>query len=99
MITTEDGHKVVKASVDDVSSMDFVKIQWVPQNHLIDLNVTIPGPVYINNNINPDSLRFEKGYIERSVLDFLEGDLIQLERIGFGRIDQILPDRVEIYLT
>jgi len=97
--TTESGHKVIKASVEDVSSKDFVKIQWVPQNHLVDLIVSIPEPIYINNKLNPDSLRFEKGYIERSVLDFLEGDLIQLERIGFGRIDRILPTKVEINLT
>jgi len=84
--------------VDD-PSLNFTKIQWVPKNFSTKLVVNVPGPLYINGKINPNSLRIEKGYIEKSVLELHEGDLIQLERIGFGKIVELSQKRIELNLT
>ena len=89
----------IKAEYNDNPSFNFPKIQWVPCNYSTGLSVNIPGPLYIGGDINPDSLKQESGYIEKSALEFQEGDLIQLERIGFGRIEKITKNRIEVNLT
>lgn len=90
---------LVESSYVDDPSLNFTKIQWVPFNYCMELIANVPGTLYIDGEINPDSLKSEKGYIERSALEFQEDDIIQLERIGFGRIDKITYNRIEINLT
>ncbi|MFX0126225.1 MAG: glutamate--tRNA ligase [Candidatus Hodarchaeota archaeon] len=90
---------VVTSDYDDNPSLNFTKIQWVPKNYCLELMVNIPGPLYIDGEVNPNSLRTENGYIEKSVLELHEGDLIQLERIGFGKIVKLNQKRIELNLT
>ncbi|MFW9996390.1 MAG: glutamate--tRNA ligase [Candidatus Odinarchaeota archaeon] len=90
---------VVNASIDESKSKDFDKIQWVPANFSKELLLNIPGLLYVNGEINPESLTIAKGFIEQSVLEFQVGDLLQLERIGYGRIDKLSTDLIEINLT
>lgn len=99
ILKTKDDHYIIKSSYDKNPSLDFAKIQWVPVNYCLRLIVNIPGPLFIGRAINPKSLIRKKGYIERSILEFQEGDLIQLERIGFGRIDRISDNEIEVNLT
>ncbi|UCE14036.1 MAG: glutamate--tRNA ligase, partial [Candidatus Heimdallarchaeota archaeon] len=97
--TYKNGRNVVKSSYDENPSLDLPKIQWIPKNNHMKLIVNIPGPLYIEEKINPNSLRREKGYIEKAALKFQEGDLIQLERIGFGRIDSISQNEIIVNMT
>ncbi|UCG02861.1 MAG: glutamate--tRNA ligase [Candidatus Heimdallarchaeota archaeon] len=90
---------VVTSNFEDDPSLNFTKIQWVPKNYCLELMVNIPGPLYINGEINPSSLRIENGFIEKSVLELQKGDLIQLERIGFGKIVDLNQKRIELNLT
>ncbi|MFX1508618.1 MAG: hypothetical protein ACFFDC_21255, partial [Promethearchaeota archaeon] len=96
--TTENQISVI-SDYDKDTSLNFTKIQWVPKNYSVELVVNVPGPLYIEEEINPHSLRVEQGYIEKSVLELHEGDLIQLERIGFGKIVKLDQKSVEINLT
>ncbi|MFX1284114.1 MAG: glutamate--tRNA ligase [Promethearchaeota archaeon] len=93
------GQYVIEARYDANPSLNFPKIQWVPVNYCIEMDINIPGPLYIGKDINPHSLVQRSGYIEKSVLEFNEADLIQLERIGFGRIEKITSNWIEINLT
>lgn len=90
---------VVMSDFDNDPSLNFSKIQWVPQNFCLELMVNVPGPLFIDGEINPNSLRIKNGYIEKSVLELQEGDLIQLERIGFGKIVNLGQKRIELNLT
>lgn len=90
---------VVISDFYDDPSLNFSKIQWVPENYCLELMVNVPGPLYIDGEINPNSLRIKTGYIEKSVLELQEGDLIQLERIGFGKIVSLNQKRIELNLT
>ncbi|MHA2294925.1 MAG: glutamate--tRNA ligase [Candidatus Hodarchaeales archaeon] len=91
--------KKVIATIADSSSISHEKIQWVPVNFCKELVMNIPGQMYNKGELNPDSIKIEKGFIEKSARRFQVGDLIQLERIGFGRIDKLLSDRIEVNLT
>ena len=64
----------VISDYDDDPSFDFTKIQWVPKHFSTELSVNVPSPLYINREINPNSLRIEKGFVEKSVLKLHEGD-------------------------
>ncbi len=64
------------------------KIQWVSEN-TTPVQLFIPDLLFINEEVNPHSLRIEKGLGEKALQLTKPGDLIQLERRGFGRIDQI----------
>ena len=97
--TLKDNQCFVESSYVDDPALNFIKIQWVPNNYCTELLANVPGPIYIGGDINPNSLKRETGYIEKSVLEFQEGDLIQLERIGFGRIEKITHNRIEVNLT
>lgn len=89
----------IEARYDSTPSFDFPKIQWVPINYCTELIANIPGPLYIEGEINPYSLNRKSGYIEKSALGFKKDDLIQLERIGFGRVDKLTRNRIEVNLT
>ncbi|MFW9903965.1 MAG: glutamate--tRNA ligase [Candidatus Thorarchaeota archaeon] len=97
--TSKENQIEVTSDYDEDHSLNFTKIQWVPKSYSIELIVNVPGPLYIDGEINPHSLTVEKGFIEKSVLELHEGDIVQLERIGFGKIVKMDQKRVEINLT
>ncbi|MHA2328672.1 MAG: hypothetical protein ACXACR_09135 [Candidatus Hodarchaeales archaeon] len=87
------------AKYNESPSFNFPKIQWVPHNFCVELLVNIPGPLFQNGQINPDSLLMKKGLIEKSVEQFQEGDQVQLERIGLGIIEKITENKIEVNMT
>jgi glutamyl-tRNA synthetase len=87
------------AKYNESLSFNFPKIQWVPHNFCVELLVNIPGPLFQNGQINPDSLLMKKGLIEKSVEQFQEGDQVQLERIGLGIIEKITENKIEVNMT
>jgi glutamyl-tRNA synthetase len=67
---------------------DSAKIQWTTDKY-IKMKVQIPHLLFINNKFNEDSLEIIDGYAEESVSQLKTDDIIQFERFGFVRIENI----------
>ena len=65
-----------------------LKIQWTIDN-FVKLNILIPAPLFINDEYNPNSLNKIEGYAEEAVKLIKTGEIIQFERFGFVRIENI----------
>lgn len=63
------------------------KVQWVVPEACFPLSVMIPGPLLIDENFNPHSLRLANGMIESSASSLRIGEIFQLVRFGFCRLD------------
>lgn len=62
------------------------KIQWVTDDS-IPFVVRIPGPLYVGDVYNEQSLQTVNGLAEPSCKELAIGDIIQFVRFGFCRID------------
>jgi glutamyl-tRNA synthetase len=63
------------------------RIQWVSPNAHEPLKVLVPGPLLLNDVFNPDSLQVIDGLIESSGGKLVVGEIFQLVRFGFSRLD------------
>jgi len=66
---------------------DVPKVQWVSEP--IKVEVEKAEMLYLNNRINKDSLRRIQGYGEKKLKDLEIGEIIQLERFGYTKINNI----------
>ncbi|MFW9852794.1 MAG: glutamate--tRNA ligase [Candidatus Thorarchaeota archaeon] len=66
---------------------DIPKIQWVSDP--IKVEIERAEMLYLNNRINKDSLRKVQGYGERKLQELQIGEIIQLERFGYTKINNI----------
>ncbi len=64
------------------------KIQWVTETEQTKMQVTVTGPLLIDERYNPHSLKVVEGVAEASVGSLPMGEIIQFVRFGFCRIDQ-----------
>ncbi|MCS7116429.1 MAG: glutamate--tRNA ligase [Nitrososphaerales archaeon] len=62
------------------------KVQWVTERY-IEFTVLIPGPLYIGDRFNEESLKVERGFAEEACSGLKVGEMIQFVRFGFCRID------------
>ncbi len=67
---------------------DSAKIQWTTDN-FIKTDIIIPHPLIINDKFNENSLEIIKGYAEEAASKLKKDEIIQFERFGFVRIDNI----------
>jgi glutamyl-tRNA synthetase len=74
-----------------------IKIQWVTDDS-IPLELCYPDVLFINGELNSSSLRKVKGIGERAIQEVKPGTIIQLERKGFGFIDEN-AEKVRINMT
>jgi len=63
-----------------------LKIQWVT-DACAKLEVLVPGPLYLEDQPNPESLKVISGLIEESGAKIPIGEQFQLVRVGFCRLD------------
>ncbi|MGI0092112.1 MAG: glutamate--tRNA ligase, partial [Nitrososphaerales archaeon] len=63
------------------------KIQWVVPDQSVPLKVKVTGPLLINDEYNPASMRDADGSIESSAKQMKVGEIFQLVRFGFCRLD------------
>ncbi|MFX0195219.1 MAG: glutamate--tRNA ligase, partial [Candidatus Hodarchaeota archaeon] len=97
-ILNTDNNKVL-AEYCSQRTPDIPKIQWVTENS-IPTALTCPDVLLLENNTpNPNSLVIKSGLAEMSLQKAQIGDIIQLERIGFGRIDKIDNEKIVINMT
>jgi glutamyl-tRNA synthetase len=64
-----------------------LKVQWVTPEFSSDFEVAVTGQLLINDEYNPNSLRIAKGRIEADADRLSVGEIIQLVRFGFCRLD------------
>ena len=97
-----DGRKV-KATLHWVSASEAVPAQVRLYDHLFrtpDADNVPEGGTFLDN-LNPDSLRTVTGYVEPNIRDYLSGDRVQFERLGYFCLDskENLPERLVINRT
>ena len=63
------------------------KFQWVVPRESIPFEIVITGPLLVNDLYNPDSLKVLNGRIEKSARNMKVGEIFQLLRFGFCRLD------------
>ncbi|MDA4130694.1 MAG: glutamate--tRNA ligase [Thaumarchaeota archaeon] len=63
------------------------KLQWVTSEQSIPFEVMVTGPLLINEQYNPESLRLANGRIEWAATNLKPGQIFQLVRFGFCRLD------------
>jgi len=73
------------------------KIQWTTNNY-VKMTVFIPHLLYINDTYNKNSLESVDGFAEESVSKLKTGEIIQFERFGFVRIENI-DNKLKGYYT
>ncbi len=70
-------------------SIDAKKVQWVEKNNYVNAELIIPKPLLINGEINKDSLESVKGYAESYAKNINKDDVVQFERVGFFKLDDV----------
>ncbi len=74
-------------TLEDAQSQKAAIIQWTPVEESVKANVIMPDNTTIN------------GYIEADSKDLKVDDMVQLERFGFARVDEITDDEITFYYT
>ena len=64
------------------------KIQWTTDKH-IKMSVFVPHPLFVKDKYNKDSLETVNGFAEEAVSKLKTGEIVQFERFGFVRIENI----------
>ena len=67
---------------------DSAKIQWTTDKY-IEMKVLVPHLLFIDDKYNKDSLEQVYGFAEEAVSKLKTGEIIQFERFGFVRIENI----------
>jgi len=84
----EKAGEYVRAEFLSREPMKNVKIiQWVPVDEAVKVTILVPDIIYVNDEINPNSLKIVKGFGERAVEDVKVDEIVQFERFGFCRRD------------
>ncbi len=66
---------------------DIPKIQWIPRNNPVNIEVLIPNMLFINDQFNENSLEVRQGITEQYYLELNVGAEIQFMRFGYCRKD------------
>jgi glutamyl-tRNA synthetase len=64
------------------------KIQWTTDKY-IKMKVLVPHLLFVDDKYNEDSLNDIEGYAEKAVSSIKTGEIVQFERFGFVRIENI----------
>ena len=63
------------------------KIQWVPEKTSHKIMIQIPGPLFVDEKFNEDSLEEVKAFVEPHYMQLNDGDEIQFVRFGYCKKD------------
>ncbi|MGB9002595.1 MAG: glutamate--tRNA ligase [Nitrosotalea sp.] len=63
------------------------KIQWVPRQNVVKIEVLIPKILFVNEQFNENSLEIKQAFTERHYLELNVGTEIQFVRYGYCRKD------------
>jgi glutamyl-tRNA synthetase len=86
-IKEKNGKLVGEFAGDDLIPSS-AKIQWTTDK-FIKMSVFVPHLLFVNDEFNKDSLKKIDGYAEEAVLELKTDEIIQFERFGFVRIENL----------
>ena len=69
------------------------RLQWVSEP--VEIEIVKPEMLYLNNRINKDSLGYIAGFGEKSISNLKIGEIIQLERFGYTKVNK-KNDKIEM---
>ncbi|MHA2308849.1 MAG: glutamate--tRNA ligase, partial [Candidatus Heimdallarchaeaceae archaeon] len=69
------------------------RLQWVSEP--VKIEIVKPEMLYLNNRINKDSLGYIAGFGEKSISNLKIGEIIQLERFGYTKVNK-KNDKIEM---
>jgi len=84
----EKNKDVLTEYVDENLIPGSAKIQWTTDK-FVEMSVFIPHFIYIDEKYNADSLERADGFAEEAVLKLKTDEIVQFERFGFVRIENI----------
>jgi glutamyl-tRNA synthetase len=85
---TDVGKDSIQAKYDGEDRVpELRKLQWVSEGEEIPLRAKIPGPLLVNDQFNPESLKIIDGVAEGSASQIEIGKIVQFVRFGFCRKD------------
>ncbi|MHA1954236.1 MAG: glutamate--tRNA ligase, partial [Candidatus Heimdallarchaeaceae archaeon] len=61
----------------------------------VKIEIVKPEMLYLNNRINKDSLGYIAGFGEKSISNLKIGEIIQLERFGYTKVNK-KNDKIEM---
>ncbi len=80
--------KTIRARYLTLENVDRIKkVQWVVPGESFPISITVPGPLLVEDKYNPESLRVVEGLIESGAKTIKMGEIFQLVRFGFCRLD------------
>ncbi|MGB6463260.1 MAG: glutamate--tRNA ligase [Nitrosotalea sp.] len=86
--------RITKVGTDmeaDMTDSDFKpqipKIQWVPRQNVVKIEVLIPKILFVNEQFNENSLEIKQAFTEPHYLELNVGTEIQFVRYGYCRKD------------
>ena len=85
---TEKNDSVFAEYIGEKLIPESAKIQWTTDN-FVKMNVFVPRLLYENDKYNPDSLETAEGFAEEAVSLLKTGEIVQFERFGFLRIENV----------
>lgn len=90
-------HKIEGVIAGDQLDQAQLKIQWVTDNS-VPVELRVPDVLFIDDEPNPTSLKIIEGKGEQALTDVKPGTIIQLERKGFGYLEEF-TEKVKINMT
>jgi glutamyl-tRNA synthetase len=80
-------HVIKARKISEEIREKVMKIQWVVPDESTPFRVTVTGPLLLDEVYNPESLKISQGRAESSASDLKVGEMFQLVRFGFCRLD------------
>ena len=85
--------KLIVEIISDKMQPDIPRLQWVSEP--VEVEIVKPEMLYLNNRINKDSLKYIQGLGESNLKELKVGEIIQLERFGYTKINNI-EDKIKM---
>ena len=87
MRITKIGSEIEGEVTSNDHKSEIPKIQWIPRNNPVNIEVLIPNTLFINDQFNESSLEIRQAITEQYYLELNVGAEIQFMRFGYCRKD------------
>ncbi|MGI0100981.1 MAG: glutamate--tRNA ligase [Nitrosotalea sp.] len=84
---TKTGIEIETDMTDNNFKPQIPKIQWVPRQNVVKIEVLIPKILFVNEQFNENSLEIKQAFVEPHYLELNVGTEIQFVRYGYCRKD------------
>lgn len=84
---TKVGTEIEADMTDNTFKPQIPKIQWVPRQNVVKIEVLIPKILFVNEQFNENSLEIKQAFTEPHYLELNVGTEIQFVRYGYCRKD------------